>query len=426
MMQLKIEDKFVFKQQALRWANQHEYCAVFDSHQYQDPYSTFDLLIAVDSIATLETPYGDAFTKLEAFKNKHQNWLIGGLAYDLKNEVEDLTSHNIDSLAFPDLFFFVPKHLILIKGDDLAIFSNDAEQVLTAISNTSIEEEQSLPPIEINCKFSKKEYIKTVKQIQQEIAAGNIYETNFCIEFYKELTSLNPVQVYERLSQLSPTPFSSFFKWKDKYVLCASPERFLAKRGNKITSQPIKGTAKRGKNPEEDKAIKEALANHPKEQQENVMIVDLVRNDLTKSAKKGTVAVEELFGIYSFKQVHQMISTVVCEVDEKLSITEIIKNTFPMGSMTGAPKIKAMQLMENYEKSKRGIYSGAIGYISPNQDFDFNVVIRSILYDKNSKYLSFHAGSAITFYADAENEYEECLLKISAMLASVNGSVETN
>jgi para-aminobenzoate synthetase component 1 len=426
MMQLKIEDKFVFKQQALRWGNQHEYCAVFDSHQYQDPYSTFDLLIAVDSIATLETPYGDAFTKLEAFKNKHQNWLIGGLAYDLKNEVEDLTSRNKDSLAFPDLFFFVPKHLILIKGDDLAIFSNDAEQVLTAISNTSIEEEQSLLPIEINCKFSKKEYIKTVKQIQQEIAAGNIYETNFCIEFYKELTSLNPVQVYERLSQLSPTPFSSFFKWKDKYVLCASPERFLAKRGNKITSQPIKGTAKRGKNPEEDKAIKEALANHPKEQQENVMIVDLVRNDLTKSAKKGTVAVEELFGIYSFKQVHQMISTVVCEVDEKLSITEIIKNTFPMGSMTGAPKIKAMQLMENYEKSKRGIYSGAIGYISPNQDFDFNVVIRSILYDKNSKYLSFHAGSAITFYADAENEYEECLLKISAMLASVNGSVETN
>nr|WP_304065142.1 anthranilate synthase component I family protein [Pedobacter glucosidilyticus] len=423
-MQLKIEDKFAFKQQALRWANQHEYCTVFDSHQYQDPYSTFDLLIAVDAIDCLETPYGDAFLQLEAFKNKHQSWLIGGFAYDLKNEVEDLTSRNKDSLAFPDLFFFVPKHLILVKGDDLSIISDDAEQVLAAISKTIIEEEQSLPPIEINCKFSKHEYIDTVKQIQKEIAAGNIYETNFCIEFYKEDTSLNPVQVYERLSQVSPTPFSSFFKWKDKYVLCASPERFLAKRGNKIISQPIKGTAKRGKNLEEDNAIKEALANHPKEQQENVMIVDLVRNDLTKSAKKGTVAVEELFGIYSFKQVHQMISTVVCEVDEKLSLTEIIKNTFPMGSMTGAPKIKAMQLMEKYEKSKRGIYSGAIGYITPHQDFDFNVVIRSVLYNESSKYLSFHAGSAITFYADAEKEYEECLLKISAMLASVNGSVK--
>jgi para-aminobenzoate synthetase component 1 len=424
MMQLKIEDKFVFKQQALRWANQHKYCAVFDSHQYQDPYSTFDLLIAVDAIDCLETPYGDAFSQLETFKNKHQNWLIGGFAYDLKNEVEDLTSRHEDLLAFPDLFFFVPKHLILVKGDDLSIISDDAEQVLAAISNTIIEEEQSLPPIEINCKFSKHEYIDTVKQIQKEIAAGNIYETNFCIEFYKEDTSLNPIEVYEKLSQVSPTPFSSFFKWKDKYVLCASPERFLAKRGNKITSQPIKGTAKRGKTIEEDQAIMTALANHPKEQQENVMIVDLVRNDLTKSAKKGTVAVEELFGIYSFKQVHQMISTVVCEVNEELSITEIIKNTFPMGSMTGAPKIKAMQLMEKYEKSKRGIYSGAIGYITPHQDFDFNVVIRSILYNESSKYLSFHAGSAITFYADAEKEYAECLLKISAMLASINGSVK--
>jgi para-aminobenzoate synthetase component 1 len=424
MMQLKIEDKFVFKQQALRWANQHTYCAVFDSHQYQDPYSTFDLLIAVDAIDCLETPYGDAFSQLEVFKNKHQNWLIGGFAYDLKNEVEDLTSRHEDLLAFPDLFFFVPKHLILVKGDDLNIISDDAEQVLAAISNTTLTKEQDTPPLAINCKFSKQEYIDTVKQIQKEIAAGNIYETNFCIEFYKEDTSLNLIEVYEKLSQLSPTPFSSFFKWKDKHVLCASPERFLAKRGNKITSQPIKGTAKRGKTIEEDQAIMKALANHPKEQQENVMIVDLVRNDLTKSAKKGTVAVEELFGIYSFKQVHQMISTVVCEVNEELSITEIIKNTFPMGSMTGAPKIKAMQLMEKYEKSKRGIYSGAIGYITPHQDFDFNVVIRSILYNESSKYLSFHAGSAITFYADAENEYEECLLKISAMLASINGSVK--
>lgn len=279
---------------------------------------------------------------------------------------------------------------------------------------------------DIQCKFSKEEYINIVNRLKAEISAGNIYETNFCIEFFGNSAEINPVQVYEKLSMGSPTPFSNYFKWFDKFIIGASPERFLAKRGNKLISQPIKGTAKRGLSAHEDLENITALANHPKERQENVMIVDLVRNDLTKSAKPGTVKVEELFGIYTFKQVHQMISTVVCEAKENLSVIAILKNTFPMGSMTGAPKIKAMQLMEEYERSKRGIYSGAIGYISPDDDFDFNVVIRSILYNASSKYLSFQAGSAITYYADAEKEHEECLLKISAMVKVLNGRLQNN
>ncbi|MDB5009508.1 MAG: pabB, partial [Mucilaginibacter sp.] len=235
-------------------------------------------------------------------------------------------------------------------------------------------------------------------------------------EFFANDASIDPVSAFVQLNQISPNPFASFFKWKDNYILCASPERFLAKRGNKLISQPIKGTAKRGKNEAEDKAIKHELRNNTKELQENVMIVDLVRNDLTRSAKQGTVKTEDLFNIHSFKQLHQMISTVVCELRDDVSPVQAIKNTFPMGSMTGAPKISAMELMEQYEQSRRGVYSGAIGYFSPDNDFDFNVVIRSLLYNAAEKYISFHTGSAITYHADPEKEYEECLLKAKAIM----------
>jgi para-aminobenzoate synthetase component 1 len=189
----------------------------------------------------------------------------------------------------------------------------------------------------------------------------------------------------------------------------------LAKRDNKLISQPIKGTAKRQEDTKQDDQVKHELQTNQKERQENVMIVDLVRNDLTHSAKPGTVKTEELFGIYSFNQVHQMISTVVCEVQDGISDVQVIKSTFPMGSMTGAPKISAMQLMEQYESSKRSVYSGAIGYFSPDGDFDLNVIIRTLLYNAGNKYLSLHVGSAITYDADPEKEYEECLVKASAM-----------
>jgi para-aminobenzoate synthetase component 1 len=145
------------------------------------------------------------------------------------------------------------------------------------------------------------------------------------------------------------------------------------------------------------------------------MVVDLVRNDLSKVCEEGTVQVDELFGIYSFPQVHQMISTISGKLKNNISFSEIIRATFPMGSMTGAPKRRVMQLIEQYETTKRGIFSGAVGYISPDGDFDFNVVIRSIMYNKSSGYLSFQTGSAITFYSDPQAEWEECLLKAEAM-----------
>jgi para-aminobenzoate synthetase component 1 len=322
----------------------------------------------------------------------------------------------IATICISDLYFFAPLHIIIIKGNGLEVIADDPQTVFDGIETQIPNFDDQLPSVKIQSLFNKAEYLDTVRKIQSHISRGDIYVTNFCQEFFAENAAIDPLAVFLKLNEISPNPFSAFFKCRDNYILCASPERFLAKRSNKLISQPIKGTAKRGETVAEDESIKQELRNHAKEIQENVMIVDLVRNDLTRSAKQGTVKTEELFGIYTFNQVHQMISTVVCELQEGRTAIQAIKNAFPMGSMTGAPKISAMQLMEQHERSKRGIYSGAVGYFSPDDDFDFNVVIRTLLYNKKNKYLSFHTGSAITFHADAEKEYEECLLKGQAIL----------
>jgi para-aminobenzoate synthetase component 1 len=405
-----------FKTKALQWASSFDVFCLLDSNNFSDQYSKFDTLIAAGAKDEIIANAGTAFDDLERFRKKYPGWVTGFFGYDLKNETENLSSSNADYLHFPDLFFFVPQHLILIRGDEIEIIADNPQQIFESILQQTVQTVGQLPAINIRSRISKRAYLNTVAKIKEHISRGDIYVTNFCQEFFAEDADIDPLAVFLKLNEVSPNPFSAFFKWKDNYVLCASPERFLAKRGNKLISQPIKGTAGRGSNDAEDEAIKQELRNHTKELQENVMIVDLVRNDLTRSAKQGTVKTEELFGIYSFKQVHQMISTVVCELEEGISAVQAIKNSFPMGSMTGAPKISSMQLMEQYEHSRRGFYSGALGYFDPDNDFDFNVVIRTLLYNQKSKYLSFHAGSAITYHADAGKEYEECLLKVQAIL----------
>lgn len=415
-MTIEIRDIALFKQKALQWAAAFEVACYLDSNHFSDSYSRFDALVAVGVKDEVTASAGGAFNALEAFRQKNAGWITGFLGYDLKNEVEELTSSNTDGLHFPDLYFFAPLHLILIKGNRVQIISEQADEVLSGIEKQVMEPEPILAAVHLRSRFSRDEYVKTFGHIKEHIIRGDIYVTNFCQEFYAENARLNPVQAFRALNRISPNPFSCFFKHHHQYILCASPERFMAKRGNQLISQPIKGTAKRGQTPTEDENIKTALRQNAKEQQENVMIVDLVRNDLTKSARRGTVKTEELFGIYSFEQVHQMISTVTCVLDNSVTPIRAIQNTFPMGSMTGAPKLRAIQLMEQYERSRRGVYSGAIGYIGPNDDFDFNVVIRSLLYNAENNYLSFQVGSAITYDAVAEQEYEECLLKAHAIL----------
>ncbi|HEY9001184.1 MAG TPA: anthranilate synthase component I family protein [Mucilaginibacter sp.] len=415
-MIIPVSDPELFKQKALQWASSFDVFCYLDSNNFNDQYSKFDLLLAVGVKDELITTRGSSFEALEDFHTKNPGWLTGLLTYDLKNEIEKLESHNPDHLKFPDLYFFAPEYLLIIKDGQLEIISDDPERLLNEINNQSISDDKTNHPIALDSRFDKQEYIDTVIKIKEHISRGDIYVTNFCQEFFAEDTVIDPLQAFIKLNQISPNPFAAFIRLRDKYILSASPERFLAKRGNKLISQPIKGTSKKYDDPQLDEKSKESLKGHPKELQENVMIVDLVRNDLTKSAKAGTVATEELFGIYSFSQVHQMISTVVCELSDGVSTVEAIKNTFPMGSMTGAPKISAMQLMEQYERSKRGVYSGAVGYFSPDGDFDFNVVIRTLLYNATNRYLSFQVGSAITYHAEPEKEYEECLLKAQAIL----------
>jgi para-aminobenzoate synthetase component 1 len=410
-----------FKEKAIRWADQYAYCCVLDSNGYADVHGRYDYLIAAGSRDMLQAPQGDAFHELKAFYERNRTWMFGYLGYDLKNQLEKLDSANQDGLCFPDLFFFVPEHVIGIsdKGVEVLLGSLD---ILDAIARYEIERlPHQQAPFSVKPLVCQEDYIKNVEAIKEHIHRGDVYELTYCQEFFAENACINPLNTYLQLQAFSPTPFSGYLKIQDKYILCASPERFLRKSGTTLISQPIKGTAPRGNTEAEDSNIKMRLAKDLKEQTENVMIVDLVRNDLTRSALSGTVKVPELFGIYTFPQVHQMISTITCELAPEVHFIEAIQNTFPMGSMTGAPKVRAMELIETYESSKRGAYSGAMGYIEPEGDFDLNVIIRSILYNADRQYLSFQVGGAITNSSDAEKEYQECLLKASAMLKTIKG-----
>ena len=346
---------------------------------------------------------------------------FGFISYDYKNKIEDLYSEHYDGLEFPEKHFFTPQILFKIGESIVEIYfasdfeDKNATELIAEIESISVDFKES-EKIKIIPRISKNEYLTTIIDLKKHIQLGDIYEVNFCQEYYAEQVDIDPIDIYIKLNKKSPTPFSCFVKFEDKYLISASPERYIQKNGNKILSQPIKGTAKRGDTLEEDELIKKELFNDPKERSENVMIVDLVRNDLSKIAKKDSVVVNELCGIYTFPQVHQMISTVSGEVKKEVDFDAILKATFPMGSMTGAPKLRAMKLIEKYEKTKRGLYSGTVGYINHKGDFDFSVVIRSIAFNSKNNYLSFMVGGAITNQSDPEKEYDECLLKAKAML----------
>ncbi|PST82213.1 aminodeoxychorismate synthase component I [Pedobacter yulinensis] len=408
-----------FKEKALAWADGFPVCCILDSNSYgSDRFSRYEFLVAAGASAALSVPSGNAFQALQEFRDARPGWLFGFFSYDLKNETEDLTSSHPDPLGFPDLYFFSPQYLVGWRNGQPEVLAGPAGLIDT-IRNAPAPLPNTAA-VTMSSRLSRAAYLDRVDQLRSSIMAGDIYELNFCQEFFSSEAEINPPSVFQALNTHSPTPFAAYFKLGSRYALCASPERFLCKRGNRLVSQPIKGTAARHAEASQDLAAAERLRHDSKEQAENVMIVDLVRNDLTKSARRGSVQVEELFGIYPFRQVYQMISTVSCEIDPALHPVAAIRHTFPMGSMTGAPKIRAMQLIEEQEVSRRGLYSGAIGYFDPQGDFDFNVVIRSILYNAESKYLSFQVGSAITFAANAGSEYEECLLKASAMAAILN------
>ena len=424
MMTININSAEQLKQKVLNWLMPFNTFCFLDNHSYADELGSVECLAAAGVRQKIKANAGIALEQLQEFIGEGGKWLFGHLGYDLKNEIEGLQSNQFDGVQFPDLFFFEPEVVIKISGNQLEIHANNPEEVYKAIMACSEK-----PPIHnkeqfsLNSRFSKTEYCLQLEKIKEHIRRGDCYEINFCQEFFAENAKINPLTVYSDLCKISPNPFSALYRLDNKWLLCASPERFIRKNGKEIYSQPIKGTAARNLgDADADQKNKAALFASEKNRSENVMIVDLVRNDLSRVCKKGTVKVEELFGVYSFPQVHQLISTIKGELKEEENFSSIIKAVFPMGSMTGAPKRKVLELTEKYERTKRGIYSGALGYLSPDGNFDFNVVIRSIMYNEDRKYLSYQVGGGITYASNPESEWEECLLKANAIKKVLEGA----
>ncbi len=407
----------------LNWLSRFNICCFLDNHQYSIAPQTLECIAAAGSIAIIQPGQADRLDAIDQFTLGQQDWIFGHLGYDLKNEIEGLRSNHEDHIGFPAAFLFVPEFVILLKDDVVEVGScgNDHDVVFEDISRMQ-PRQASHHVIEIKQRFSRDEYVQVIRDLKQHIHRGDCYEINFCQEFYADKAVIDPVNTYQALSAISPNPFSVFYRLNHQYLMCASPERFLSRIGRRLISQPIKGTISRDPgNEDHDDALKEQLRQSVKDKTENVMIVDLVRNDLSKVCLEGSVTVDELFGIYAFPQVYQMISTVSGELRKGVSFAEIVRSCFPMGSMTGAPKRRVMELIEKYERTARGIFSGSVGYLTPEKNFDMNVVIRSIMYNAGTGYLSFMAGSGITASSDPEKEYDECLLKAAAIRKVLGG-----
>jgi len=408
----------------LNWANQFSIFCLLDNNHYSFEAPAFECMLAAGVKRELKLKEGTAYDSLRTFFDKKPSWLFGHLGYNLKNEVEYLSSNKKAAVDFGMGFFFEPEILIQLKVETVTIYAAGKEQhIFDQINefddNKNSDEQEKLL---IQKTLSREGYIETIKKLLTHIKRGDCYEINFCQPFLATTAQIKPIDIYQKLIKQSPVPFAALYKLNNKYCICASPERYLKKTGRELISQPIKGTSRRNhSNLQQDIANASYLKQNQKEKSENVMVVDLVRNDLSKVCEEGSVYVKELFGIYSFPQVHQMISTVAGTLKSELHFTDAIKASFPMGSMTGAPKKRVMELIEQYEPVGRGLFSGSIGYITPQADFDFNVIIRSIFYDDEQQLLTFSAGSGITFYSDPEKEYEECLLKAEAIVNVLNG-----
>ena len=410
-------------EKCLYFSQQFAYCCALNNNKLKAKYGSFPNLIAWANkpLPLNPTPVFEQLAKLP------EAYYFGFLGYDLKNEVySNLKSQKPNRNNFPLYNLFRAEVIIEFQCEDEVLIKSertDPEEIYSQLCSYSLPARHATTQIVFTPVISKPAYLTKVEAIRQHILAGDCYELNLCHEFIADKVKLEPVHTYLKLCEHSPAPFSAFYKANEHFLISASPERFIKKIANTVISQPIKGTAARGKTPTEDQQQIHNLQHSEKEIAENMMIVDLVRNDLARNAKAGSVKVPELFKIYTFPQVHQMISTVTAELKEEKSGIEALKWAFPMGSMTGAPKVKVMELIEQYEESMRAAYSGCLGYIDANGDYDFNVLIRTLFYNREEQRLSFQVGGAITWDSDPELEYKECLTKASGLLKTLNADI---
>lgn len=416
-------DTLRFRSQIQAFLKNEPHALVLDSQQpvSEDPHSAFDILVALrpTEIFTIrpEDKDPDFLSDLDRFIGKGE-WVVGGLAYDVKNRLEHLHSQQPDYFGAPDVFFFKPSLLFLLKGQTLTIWCEGSADVVfrelcsaTPSQGQGVVMKQPMQPL-----VTREAYLERVAAIQEHILDGDVYELNYCQAFIGEADISDPCGLFFHIAGQHQAPFSCYVRHDAFHLLSASPERFLCRRGGRVIAQPIKGTRRRGADAEQDRILREELIHSEKDRAENVMIVDLMRNDLSRFCRAGSVKVDELFGIYTFAKVIHMISTISGEVKGPVSFGEIVRCAFPMGSMTGAPKVRSMQLIDEYECFRRSWFSGAFGYIAPSGDFDFNVVIRSLLYNDSTNTLLAPVGGAIVYDSDPNDEYAETLVKIQPVL----------
>jgi para-aminobenzoate synthetase component 1 len=362
----------------------------------------------------------EKFEELSDVPSCPESPVMGYLGYDYKNQIESSLESDLTQLVeFDALKFISPERWVALEkngsvwGDETLLKQSQSKNGSGFASSSSPQWHPQTP---------KETYLENVERIKQHIVEGDFYEMNYCIAFTAK-AEIDPYDAFMLLSRKAPAPFSVFLKDGNRYLLCASPERFFGKRGNLIFSQPIKGTRPRvfdsmslELDEVQDHTVARELEKSEKDRAENIMIVDLVRNDLSKVCDVGSVQVPECCAVYSFSHVHQLISTVEGRLKPEVGLKELMHATFPMGSMTGAPKISVMQHTNQLEGFARGIYSGTVGYVW-KQNMDFNVVIRALQYDSQAKTLAYAVGGAITYDSVAEQEYQECLDKASAVLS---------
>ena len=400
------------KTQLLRWASQFSYCLFLDNCESEvDRYGQYEVLVGIGK-------QGAAIQHFEEMEAVHNQWIMGGLPYELRHRFEPSLMREEGRPERPEVAFFVPETVISIRrgASELVIEGpeNEVEKWIFSPPLPIIHPSSNIPP-DFSSNFTQTEYLAAVDHIRDHIREGDFYELNLSQRFIAPYELEDPVNLFRRLTALSPVPFAAFFKFEEQYLLCASPERFLQLTDDRLLTQPIKGTAARGQTLAEDKALREQLYYSPKERGENVMIVDLCRNDLYRSCHTNSVAVPHLFEIQPYPTLFQMVSTIVGEKRADISVPEVLSHTFPAGSMTGAPKVMSMEMIDRYERINRGLYAGSVGYFAPSGDFDLNVVIRSLMYDDMEKQLSYHVGGAITYDSNPQAEYEETLLKAMAI-----------